>query len=167
MLVPAAEIVVVLFCFHQSGAVRAFVSFGGWGVGLTIGGIGPYSHNPAFVALNSLDLQLRLTVAVLAALCAAGSILVLVQLRALFSLYSRGVVFAADNVARMKKFGLWLVVTAIVVNVSGRLFARALGAPAEATANAAMTVIYGVMIYVIAHVMALAREADLERKEFV
>ncbi|MGH8143401.1 MAG: DUF2975 domain-containing protein [Steroidobacteraceae bacterium] len=167
ILVPAAQIVAMLFFFMHAGSQAAFVSFHDYGVGLTIGGIEPGLRGAYLVPLDSLDRSLRIAVAVLDAACAASHAMALLQLRALFSLYSRGIVFAADNVARLKKFALWLVIAAIVVNLSGLLFLRALDVRSVSTANAAMALIYGAMIYVIAHAMALGRAADQESREFV
>jgi hypothetical protein len=164
VVIPMAEVVVILF-FHQFGSPRALVSFNEWGIGLSIGNINLQSG--ALIPLESLGFAQRLTAAGLAALCATCVGIALIHLRGLFVLYSRGTVFAADNIVRMKKFGLWLVVTGIVVNVSGRLFVQVMGTPVQGTANAAMAVVYGAMIYVIAYVMELGREADLERKEFL
>ena len=164
IVIPIAEILVILF-FHQFGSPRASVSFNEWGVGLTIGNI--ELQNEALIPLDSLAFGQRLAAAGLAALCATCAAIALTHLRALFALYSRGTVFATVNIVRMKKFGLWLAMTGIVVNVSGRLFVLAMGAPVQGTANAAMAVVYGAMIYVIAYVMQLGREADLERKEFL
>lgn len=71
------------------------------------------------------------------------------------------------NVRHMKLFGCWLVVASVAVNLSGRAFFAVTGEPAHDTANAAMAVVYGGMIYVIARVMELAREADEDRRAFV
>jgi hypothetical protein len=163
---PIVEIVFLLF-FHQLGSPHAFLSFNEWGVNLAIGGTSLRLQDPAILAVASLTLGQRLTAAGLGGLCSGCAAVVLTHLRGLFALYSRGIVFSANNVARIKMFGLWLVATAIVTNVSGRMFVWLIGAPVHGVTNAAMTVIYGAMIYVIAHVMELGREADLERKDFI
>ena len=160
------EVVFLLF-FDQLGSPHAFLSFNEWGINLSIGGTNLHPLDPAVLAVASLTLGQRLTAAGLGALCSGCAAVVLTHLRGLFALYSRGIVFSDKNVARMKMFGLWLVVTAIVTNISGRLFVWLMGAPVHGFANAAMTVVYGAMIYVIAYVMELGREADLERKEFI
>jgi hypothetical protein len=157
-----------LLLFRQLGSPHAFVSFNEWGVNLSVGGSTDlHSLNPAMLAVASLTLGQRLAAAGLGALCSGCTAVVLTHLRGLFALYSRGIVFSAKNIARIKMFGLWLVVTAIVANVAGRLFVRLLGAPELGTPNAAMAIIFGAMIYVIAYVMELGREADLERKDFI
>ncbi len=156
---------VVLLGFTRFGSLRTFVSFGAWGVGVTIGD-SPY-RNPGIIPVDGLTTGQRLIVAGLVAPCAVCSVLAFLQLRGLFALYSRGVVFSMDNVMRIKKYGFWLAVTAIVANVAGHVFVRVLNAPLEGVANAVLAVVVGAMIYVIGYVMQLAREADLERKEFV
>ena len=160
-------LVLFLVFFHQLGLPHALLSFNEWGVNLSVGGTDLHSLDPAMLPVATLTFGQRLTAAGLGALCSGCTAVVLTHLRGLFALYSRGIVFSAKNVARIKMFGLWLVVTAIVANLSGRLFTWLLGAPEHGIPNAAMTVIFGAMIYVIAYVMELGREADLERKDFI
>ena len=155
-----------LLGFPRFGSLHNFVSFTAVGVGVAFGKIGLQRY-PGFILVDGLTTGERLLVAGLAVTCAACNVLALVQLRGLFALYSRGVVFSSGNITRIKKFGLWLAVTAIVANVAGRLFVRVLNVPLQGTANAALAVVVGAMIYVIGYVMELAREADLERQEFV
>jgi hypothetical protein len=158
VVVPSAQILAILFL--HPGGVPSFLSFDGWSVGLGMGG-------GAGIPLGSLSAEQRWAVAGLAGLCAACSALALFQLRSLFVLYSSGAIFAADNIRRIKLFGMWLVAAAIAGNVSGRLFMWVTHTAVLNTANAALTVVLGAMIYVIAHVMELGREADLERKDFI
>jgi hypothetical protein len=164
---PIAEIIVLLFFADRIGSMRGFVSFSEWGVGLSVSDIASRFAERTQIPLETLSLQQRCTVSALAALCALCTALMLFQLRSLFALYSRGQVFTAANIQRIKAFGMWLVAGAIVANVAGRIFVAVTHAPVTSTANAAMAVLLGVMIYVIAHVMELGRAADLERKEFI
>ncbi len=119
------------------------------------------------IPLAGLSLEQRYEVAGLLALCASCNALALFQLRSLFALYYRGVVFAEDTIRRIKGFGLWLVLAAIAANAAGRLYMWVTHANVGGIANAALIVLLGAMIYVIAHVMELGREADLERKDFI
>ena len=160
VVVPGGQILAILFLPAHAGALPSFLSFDGWSVGVGIGAGGG-------VPLGSLNLEQRCAVAGLAAVCAACNALALFQLRTLFGLYAGGVVFAENNIRCIKLFGMWLVAAAIAGNVSGRLFMWVTHTAALTTANAALTVVLGVMIYVIAHVMELGREADLERKDFI
>jgi hypothetical protein len=136
------------------------------GVGISIGAIGLQKY-PGFILVDSLSTAQRFIVAGLAAACSACNVLALIQLRGLFALYSSGVVFSSGNITRIKRFGLWLTVTAIVANIAGRVFVRVVNAPLLGTANAAFAVVVGAMIYLIGYVMELARDADIERQEFV
>jgi hypothetical protein len=160
VVVPTAQILAILFLPTRAAALPSFLSFNGWSVGLGIGAGGG-------IPLGTLSLEQRWAVAGLDGLCAVCSALALFQLRSLFVLYSSGVIFASDNIRRIKLFGMWLVAAAIAGNVSGRLFMWVTHTTVLNTANAALTVVLGAMIYVIAHVMELGREADLERKDFI
>lgn len=150
-----------LFFFHGGGDWRASVSFAQTGINMS------FPAHSQDVALESLAFGQRASLALLAALCATCVGFAIFHLRQLFALYSRGLVFTADNIRHIKRFGLWLVVAAVVVNCSGRLFFIVTGQHAYDSANAAMALIYGGMTYVIARVMELARQADEERREFV
>lgn len=157
---------VVLLGSPRFGSLHNFVVFAApFGVGVAIGKLGLSRYG--YLLVDTLTTEQRFILAGLAAVCSACNVLTLLQLRGVFALYSRGVVFSRGNITRIKKFGLWVAVTAIVVNVAGRIFVRALNAPLLGTANATAAVVVGAMIYVIGYVMELAREADLERKEFV
>jgi hypothetical protein len=164
---PTFQILVMLFLPGHHGSWRPFLSFDGWGVGLGIGPTELYLHSPVSVPLDSLSTQQRWAVAGLGTLCAVCVALALNHLYRLFALYSRGIVFAEDNIARIKGFAMWLVAAAIAAHICGRLFVWLTGVNPQSTANTALAVILGAMIYVIGHVMALGREADLERKDFV
>jgi hypothetical protein len=169
IMVPVFQIVVLLFFARHLGSMRAFVSFSAWGVGLNVADADQqlYLHSLARIPVDTLSIQQRCAVAGLDAVCAACTALALRHLYRLFGLYSRGIVFAENNIRHIKWFGIWLVAAAISANVSGPLFVRVTGGLTQSTANAALTVIFGAMIYVIAHVMELGREADLERKDFL
>jgi Protein of unknown function (DUF2975) len=154
----------VLFFFREGGDWHAAFSFGSSGINMFI------FANPGRsldVMLESLTLSQRTMVALISIVCATGGGFVLFHLRQLFALYSRGVVFSADNIRHIKRFGLWLVIAAIAVSGSGHLFHSITGQHPRETANEAMAFIYGGMTYVVARVMELGRQADEERKEFV
>lgn len=163
VLVQVPEILAILFLFHGGGALHAAVGASADGIGLSVWG----EDQPPGVALDQLSFGQRSALALLAALCATGGGLALFHLRQLFALYSRGEVFSADNIRHIKRFGLWLALAAIMVNIAGRLFPMITGEPSHGFANAAMAVIFGGMTWVVARVMELGREADQERREFV
>ena len=161
VLVQVPEVIAMLFFFHRGGTWHATVASSAEGIGLSIPG-----HAPD-VMLESLSFGQRSALALLAALCAACGGLAIFHLRQLFALYSRGEVFAAANIGHIKQFGLWLAASGIVVNVADRLFPVITGQPTHGFANAAMAFVYGAMTWVVAHVMDLGRQADVERKEFI
>src|ERR1700685_69301 len=163
VLVQSFEIAAILFFFH-GGAWHAVVSFSASGINLSV--FADSDHVPG-VSLESLAFRQRAMLALLGVLCTTCAAFAISHLRELFALYSKGVVFDEMNVRHMKLFGCWLVVASVAVNLSGRAFFAVTGEPAHDTANAAMAVVYGGMIYVIARVMELAREADEERRAFV
>ena len=169
VVVPIFQIVVVLFFAHHLGSYRAFVSFSSGGVGLNVADADQQLqlHGLAQIPLDTLSLQQRCALAALDGLCATCVALAVGHLRRLFVLYSRGVVFAESNIRHIKSFGMWLVLAAIAINVAGRLFVWTTQAAIFSTSNAALMVVLGAMIYVIAYVMELGREADLERKDFI
>ena len=164
VLVQIPEIVALLFFFHGDGAWHAAVSFSASGINLSI--FAGTDHSPD-VMLESLSFGQRSALALLAVPCAASGGVAIFHLRQLFALYSRGAVFTEDNIRHIKRFGLWLVVAAVVVNSAGRVFFIVTGQHSHGTANAAMALIYGGMTYVVARVMELGRQADEERKGFI
>ena len=163
-----AEILALLLAFHRGDGWQASASFSQAGFGLSVFKAGSPFTNPFAVPVESLDLGQRLEVAALAAVCAACSALALFNLRQLFAHYSKGEVFAPAAVRRMKGFALWLVLAALAINISGRVFAAVTGAAGvNPPANVLLTVFWGVAVYVIARVLQRACEADEERREFV
>jgi Protein of unknown function (DUF2975) len=161
VLVQVPEIVAILFFFHGGGSWHASVAASGTGIGFSMPG------HASDVMLEQLSLAQRSGVALLAALCAACGGLAVFHLRQLFSLYARGETFAAANIHHIKRFGLWLAASGIMTNVADRLFPVITVQPAHGFSNAAMAVVFGAMTWVVARVMELGRQADVERKEFV
>jgi len=164
VLVQIPQIVVLLFFFHGGGAWHAAVSCSGSGINLSIFS-GP-GHSPD-VLVESLSFGRRSVLALLAALCTVCAGMAIFHLRQLFALYSRGAVFTEDNIRHIKRFGLWFALAGVVVNAAGHVFFVVTGQHAHGIANAVMAVIYGGMIYVVAWVMDLGRQADEERKGFI
>jgi hypothetical protein len=162
VVVQIPEIVAILV-FHGIGAWHASVGASADGIGLTVWG----KDQPPGVALDSLSFGQRSAVAGLAALCAVCGGLAVFHLRQLFALYSKGEVFAAANIGHIKQFGLWLVASGIMINVADHLFPMITGQPTRGFANAVMAVVYGGMTWVVARVMELGRQADVERREFI
>jgi hypothetical protein len=166
LVIQVPLIFAILFLFHGAGSWHASISFSELGVGVAI--FDDVSSVPArSVMLETLTFTQRAALSALAASGAAFTALTLHHLRRLFALYSRGAVFARENAHHLKRFALWLVVTAIALNISGRLYAWVTGTYPSGLSNAALALVLGGMIYVVARVMELAAEADEERREFV
>src|ERR1700722_18530962 len=157
-------VIAMLLFFRGGDTWHGAVSFAASGINLSV--FGSSTHSPD-VAIESLSFGQRAALALLAAVCGTCGGFVIFHLRQLFALYCRGVVFAEENIRHINRFGLWLGVAAVVINGSGRVFFVVTGQHPHDTANAAMALVYGGMIYVIARVMELGRHADEERKEFV
>ena len=164
VVVQGAEIAAMLFLFHGGDGWRAAVSSSAAGISLSIAAA---TDAPAGAPLEALSLGQRAALALLAALCAASAGFAVFHLRQLFALYARGEIFAQANISHIKRFGLWLAASGVVVNVAGRLFAVVTGEPSHGLANAVMALVFGGMTYVVARVMELGRQADVERREFV
>jgi hypothetical protein len=168
LLVQVPEILAILLAFHPGDAWQAIVSVSDVGFGLAgFQAAHPIQPFPGAVSIETLSFQQRAAIAALACVCTGCSAMTLLNLRQLFALYSRGSVFSGDSVRRMKRFALWLVLAAVAINLSGWIFVRITGAAPAVPANVLLTLFYGAMIYVVAHVMQLACAADVERREFI
>jgi Protein of unknown function (DUF2975) len=165
LVVRIPQIFAILFLFH-GGDWHAWVSSSQIGLGLKIAN-GAGNAATSAVALKTLGMTQRINLALLIAACTVCSGLMLFHLRQLFGLYAQGTVLARATARHLKLFAMWLAASAIAANVSGSLFETITGAHPDGIANAAMAVVLGVMIYVIASVLDLAVEADEERKEFI
>jgi hypothetical protein len=162
-LVGAAEVLALLF-LPGADAWRAGVSSSDAGIGLSVVRAG---DSIAGVALDALGFGQRTALAALLAACTAVTGAAVFHLRQLFALYARGKVFELANIRHIKRFGLWLAASGIVVNLAGRLFAAVTGEPSHGLGNAALALVYGGMTYVVARAMELGRRAEQELREFV
>ncbi len=164
--VAVTEIVTTLLFFHNRRAWYPVLSF--TGAGLNILASNRLIPDGDTVPLDTVPFAKRCLLALLIAVCAASRAPVLIHLRSLFSLYSQGVIFAEENAAKLKSVGLWLMASAVIIYLCGWLFAAVTGVPGRAGPVTTLTAIaYGAMVYVIARVMELGRDADLERKDFI
>jgi hypothetical protein len=162
VLVQVGSVGTILF-FHGGDAFHAAVGASADGIGLSVWG----KTQPPGVPLDSLSFAQRSALALMAAVCSATVDLAIFNLRQLFALYSRGEVFARRNITHIKWFGLWLAGSGVLINVADRLFPMITGEPSHGFANALMAVVYGGMTWVVARVMELGRQADVERREFI
>lgn len=90
------------------------------------------------------------------------------NLRGLFALYARGIVFARENAAHLKRVGLWLVVYPFAKVLANMIF-QAAGGTDKAWFH--MELIYalvaGLIVFVIAQVMEFGHEIEQEKDSFV
>ena len=95
-------------------------------------------------------------------------VLICWHLRALFKLYARGVVFARENAAHLKRVGLWLVIWPISKFVANAMFQLAGGTDkAWAQMIFVYALILGLIVFVIAQVMEFGHEIEQEKDSFV
>ena len=164
VLIELVQLAALLLAPHGMGGWRAGVSASAEGINLSV----VRATDPApGVALETLSLAQRAELAGLSLLSAICGGLAVFHLRRLFILYARGEVFAEDNIRHIKRFGLWLALSAVMINVADHLFPAIAGQPPHSFANAVLALVYGGMTYVVGRVMELGRQADQERREFV
>ena len=166
LVVRVPQILAVLFLFHGDGSWHGSVSFSEMGLGLFVYA-GAYAAPVSGVMVETLTFSQRAVLALLAASATAFTGLAIYHLRRLFLLYSNGSVFERASAHHLGRFALWLAATTVTLNISGRLYHWITAAHPSGVSNAALTVICSGMIYIVARVMALAAEADEERREFI
>jgi hypothetical protein len=90
------------------------------------------------------------------------------HLRGLFGLYARGVVFARQNAEHLKRVGLWLIVWPVAKFGANMLFQLAGGTDkAWAQMVFVYALILGLIVFVIAQVMAFGHEIEQEKDSFI
>ncbi len=90
------------------------------------------------------------------------------NLRGLFALYARGVVFARENTACLKNVGLWLIIYPFA-KVAANMIFRAAGGTDKAWFH--MELIYalvaGLIVFAVAQVMEFGHQIEEEKDSFV
>jgi hypothetical protein len=124
---------------------------------------------PGVVPFGSLPLPTRLAYAATLVLDTAPVLFALVNLRALLRLYAAGVVFAAENGARIKRVALGLVAFALAPFLGHELVVLAGDGVDMAWfhASEAQALVLGAVLFVIAQVMEVGREIEQDRDGFV
>jgi hypothetical protein len=138
-------------------------------VGPTSAWIGEVPAPAGFVTFASLPLGQKLAYAVVALVRAAPSVLLFWNLRELFRLYERGLVFTRDNASRIQAVGIWLVADAIAP-FACHLFLSFTGMEIDRGGMQVVSLqelVLGGVVFVIAQVMQLGREIEEERAQFV
>lgn len=137
------------------------------------GGIISFGDDPTlpsgYVWWADISLRYRLGGAFAGILQFVPAVMVLANLRGLFRLYARGIVFAEENARYFKRMGLWLIAYAVTPFLSVQLLIlidcaidRAWFHNAEIYALG-----LGAILFVIAEVMEQGREIEQDRDGFV
>lgn len=128
----------------------------------------------AWLDVATLTMQRRVLLAALVLLFSVPHWLAFARLRGLFSLYADGIVFAAENVARMRAAGAWLIVAAFatifsepVLSVVASWTSAQRHLSLSFHGDTLITLLTGSAVYAIAYVMSIAHDADQERAQFV
>jgi hypothetical protein len=142
------------------------VSIGRPGMMLTFG---PGPIPAGYVVVGSLPLAQRLAHLAMGLVVAPPGLLILWNLRQLFRLYGRGVVFSEANARRIKWIGLCLAANAIAPLISVSVLS-ALHMVVDHTwfhADTIPELVLGGVVYVIAQVMEVGRQIEEEQDQFV
>jgi hypothetical protein len=138
-------------------------------IGPTSAWIGTPPAPAGFVPFAGLPLAQKLAYALVAAVRAAPSILLFWNLRGLFLLYEKGLVFGRDNARRIRWAGVWLIADALAP-FACHAFLSLTGLEIDrgwAHVLSLQELVLGGVVFVIAQVMQLGREIEEERGQFV
>ena len=131
--------------------------------------LGFASIPPGKAPLGALPLAQRLGMALTALARAVPVMMIFWNLKALFGLYARGIVFSEDNSRRIKHVGAWLVAAAATPFVCHLLLSAVIPdlGPLWVHSEAVQELILGGLVFVIAQVMQVGREIEEDRSQFV
>lgn len=146
----------------QGGMLRVTVP---WGHPLH-----PHPPLPAgYISPEAMPVVQRLAQVPVGLLHAVPIVLLFWNLRRLFGLYAKGIVFAPENARSLKHVGAALIVIAIAPWLGHTVLDSVHLAVDKAWAHASslQELVLGAVVYVIAQVMQLGREIEEERSQFV
>jgi hypothetical protein len=131
-----------------------------------------YPHHPlpaGYISPEAMPTIQRLAQAPVGLLHAAPMVLLFWNLRRLFGLYAKGVVFASDNARSLKHIGACLIVIAVAPWLGHTVLDSLHLAIDKAWMHGSsiQELILGAIVYVIAQVMQLGRELEDERSQIV
>ena len=152
-------------------AVWAVLFYGGdhLQIGSTSAWVGAGEAPAGFRPFAALSLNHRLAYGLVALVRAAPAVMIFWNLRALFRLYERGVVFARENTERIQWVGVLLAADALAP-FACHLFLSLTGLEIDRGwlhATSFQELLLGGMVFVIAQVMQLGREIEADRAQFV
>lgn len=133
---------------------------------------GPSIHAPGpagYLPVEGLPAVQRLAHVAMGFVVFIPSLMIFWNLRALFRLYGRGVVFAAENARLIKHIGVWLVLTALgpLVSVSVLTALHMVVDHAWFHGDTIPKIVLGAVVYVVGMVMEVGREIEEEQGQFV
>jgi hypothetical protein len=143
------------------------VLMGTRGISIVLGRVPPLY--PGAVRLSQLPLITWLAGGVALAINLAPIFIVLRHLRGLFVLYASGTVFARENALHLKRIGIWLIAYPFTILAGNTLFLMAGGADHASWFHLSeiQAPILGLIVFVIAQVMAFGREIEQEKDSFI
>jgi len=123
---------------------------------------------PGMVLYSSLSAVTRGVGVIATAVAAAPFLMVFWELRGLFWLYARGIVFARENAVRLKRVGLWLI-SYPFAKVAVHMLFRLAGGLDKVWFHMEMVyaLVAGLIVLAIAQVMEFGREIELDRSEII
>lgn len=155
-------------------AVIAVLTYGGTRLQVWPGGMqifieaeAPPLH-PGWITVGSLPLIQKLGLATSATLMMTPAIAVLWQLRRLFRLYGEGVVLTSENARCMTAIALWLIAYAVAPTI-GHVVVTLTGFDDDGwlRMDSVKALGLGLILYVVARVMAWAAEVHDDASRFV
>ncbi len=143
------------------------LTIGPKGMMITFGADEP--AGPGYLPVGNLPVVQRLAHMAMGVVVFTPGLLILWNLRRLFGLYGRGVVFSEANARLIKHIGLWLAANAIapLVSVTVLTLLHMVVDHAWFHADTIPKILLGGVVYVIGMVMEVGRQIEEEQGQFV
>lgn len=145
------------------------IFYGGENYRIAAGGVWIGTGPVDSVAFHTLSLPHRLVYAAIGAVRITPSLMIFWHLRGLFDLYANGEVFGRRNGRRLAHIGVWLCLYAVSPFLC-HLVLVATGYEIDKVwmhLSSVQALVLGLLVFVIAQVMAVGHEIEEDRKAFV
>lgn len=149
--------------------IAGVVFYGGENYRIGAGAVWIGAGSPDSVAFHTLTLPHRLVYAAIGAVRITPSLMIFWHLHGLFDLYAKGEVFGRRNGRRLAHIGAWLCLYAVSPFVC-HLVLAATGYEIDKVwmhLSSVQALVLGLLVFVIAQVMAVGHEIEEDRKAFV